>query len=587
VTVPPEPEDTSGSGDEVRAGLRTGDDTAIGEPAPAAAPGEDAASADGPGEEPARARAAPRRLAVATAIFAVATGFSRVAGLVREVVAASYYGTTGAASAFTFAFQLPNLIRALVADAALSSAFVPVFSELMEKRQRAQAAALASSLFGLILVVLGVLTLVCILLAGELIPPLTGDKFTPALDSLTVGLTRVLFPIVVLLGLNGLVVGILNAHDHFSVPAIAPLVWNLVIIAALVALTPLFEGDDRIYAYAIGVLAGTVVQFAMCLPVLKRVGFSLGFSLDLRDPRIIRVLKLMLPVSIGLGLINVNLLINTLLGSLISEEASSAIDKAFRIYMLPQGMFSVAVATVLFPSLSRLASRRDFAGLRAITGRGTRLIAILLIPSAAATAVLATPITRLVFQYGAFDEDSTRQTAEALVAFSFSLPFSGINLLLTRTFFSLQRPWMPTKLAGITLLINVAVSVALYRPLGIAGIVLGTVASTAAMAVLQARFLRREIGGLELRRSLVALGQMLLAALVLAGVAYATWWAVDAAAGRSLLAQIASVGLGLTAGSLVYAAVVLLLRIPEAREIIDLFAARLGRRRGGGAPPAS
>ncbi len=214
-------------------------------------------------------------MALNTAIFSAATGFSRVAGLIREIVAASYFGTSGAASAFTLAFQIPNLIRALVADAALSSAFVPVFSDLLEHKRRREALQLASSMAGLLLVALGAIALLFIWLAPIVIPVFTGDEFTDELDTLTVGLSKVLFPIIVLLGLNGLAVGILNAYDQFTIPAIAPLVWNLVIIAGLVVLTPLFEGDDRVYAYAIGVVAGTLVQLLMTLPALRRLGFPI------------------------------------------------------------------------------------------------------------------------------------------------------------------------------------------------------------------------------------------------------------------------------------------------------------------------
>ncbi len=196
-----------------------------------------------------------------------------------------------------------------------------------------------------------------------IIPPLTGSEFTPELDELTVGLSRVLFPIVLLLGLNGLVVGILNAYDHFAIPAISPVVWNLVIIVGLVALKPLFHGPNQVYAYAIAIVLGTIAQFAMCLPVLKRVGFHLHISFHWRDPRIRTVLVLMLPVTLGLGLINFDALINSSLGSLVSESAPAAIDRAFRLYMLPQGIFSVAVATVLFPTLSRYAARGDHDGL--------------------------------------------------------------------------------------------------------------------------------------------------------------------------------------------------------------------------------
>jgi putative peptidoglycan lipid II flippase len=520
-----------------------------------------------------------RRTAVNTAIFSAATGLSRIAGLVREVIAASYFGTTGPASAFTLAFQIPNLIRALVADAALSSAFVPVFSDLLEHKRRKEAYQLASALAGLLLVALGLISLLFILLAPKVIPIFTGGNFTPALDDLCVGLSQVLFPIVVLLGLNGLAVGILNAHDHFTIPAIAPLVWNVVIVVGMVGLAPLFHGDQRIYAYAIGVVAGTLVQLLMMLPALRAIGFPVWrISFPKRgDPRVRRVLVLMLPVSIGLGLINIDLVLNSTIGSLISNQAPAAIDKAFRIYMLPQGMFSVAVATVLFPQLSRLASRGDLAGLRALTGVGARQIALLLIPSAAAVAVLATPMVRLVYQRGEFDTESTRQVSQALLVFAFSLPFSGWNLLLTRTFFSLQRPWLPTALAGISLIVNTLISLALYKPLGIAGVVLGTVISNALLTVLEAIYLRRELDGLEIGKTLLYVFGMLVAAGMLAEVSYGVWWALDGIFGRSLAGQIISVGGGLTAGGAVYLWFVLWLRIPEARQVTDLFARRLHR----------
>jgi putative peptidoglycan lipid II flippase len=511
---------------------------------------------------------------VNTAIFSVATGLSRIAGLVREVVAARYFGTTGPMSAFTAAFQVPNLVRSLFADSALSAAFVPVFTELLEHRKRREAFQLAAALFGLILTVLSVITVLFMLLAGVIMPLFVESA---ALDDLAVGLSRVLFPIVILLGLNGLLVGMLNAHDHFAIPAISPLVWNVVIIGCLVALTPLFEGDDRIYAYAIGVLAGTAVQLAMCFPVLRYLHIPVRISFHWRDPRIGRVLLLMLPVTIGLGLINFNLLINTYFGFRISEEAPAAIEKAFRIYMLPQGMFSVAVATVLFPALSRLVARQDWAGLRALQGNGIRQIALLLIPAAAVTIALPEPITRLVYERGAFDAQSTDQVSEALFWFSFSLPFSGFNLLLTRTFFSLQRPWTPTALAGVTLAINVAVSAALYEPLGIGGVVLGTVVATAAMTVGQSIYLRRRIGGLQLRTTLQTTVKIVIAAAVLGGVAYITWYVLDEALGRSLLAQVVTVGGAIALGSAVYAALVLAMRIPEARQILELLTRRLRR----------
>jgi putative peptidoglycan lipid II flippase len=524
-----------------------------------------------------------RRIALNTAIFSIATGLSRLAGLVREIVASRYFGTGGPFSAFTLAFQIPNLLRSLVADAAISAAFVPVFTELLEQRRRREAFQLASTLFLLILIGLGAITLFFVLLAGVMMPAFTGGEFTPRLDDLTVGLSQVLFPIVVLLGLNGLVVGILNAYEHFTIPALAPLVWNLVIIGVLVALRPGFDGADQIYAYAIGVLVGTAVQFAMSAIALRRIDFRLERAFDPRDERVRQVFGLMLPVTIGLGVINFDLLINSGLGTLVSEEAPRAIDAAFRIYMLPQGMFSIALATVLFPALSRLAARRDYDGLRATTGTGVRQIFLLLVPSAAFTLALATPITRLVYERGAFDAQSTEQVAEALFWFSFSLPFAGANLLLTRTFFSLQRPWLPTSLAAGNLIVKAAVSLALYKPLGIAGLVIGTAVASIGMTASQSWLLRREHRGRpgEDRRTVETILRIALASALLGVVAWLVWRGLDEVLGRSTLGQIGSVGAAMIAGTGVYVAAVLAMRIQEARQIIDLVAGRLRREAPG------
>ena len=264
----------------------------------------------------------------------------------------------------------------------------------------------------------------------------------------------------------------------------------------------------------------------------------------------------MLPVSISLGLINVSLVLNSAIGSLVSEEAPRAIDAAFRIYMLPQGMFSVAVATVLFPALSRLASHRDLPGLRALTGTGMRQIELLLIPSAAAIIALSEPMVRLVYQRGEFGAGSTDLVSEALFWFSFSLAFSGINLLLTRTFFALQEPWMPTRLALWSLVVNIVVALALYKPLGIGGIVIGTTVSNGVMMVLLATRLRRRLGGLEIARTLRATAIMLAAGALLAGVTYGVWYVLDRSLGESLVAQFIAVGLALTLGAAAYAAAV-------------------------------
>jgi putative peptidoglycan lipid II flippase len=510
-----------------------------------------------------------RRLARSTAFFAFATGLSRVLGLVREVVAASFFGVSGAMSAFTIAFQVPNLMRALFADSALQGAFVPVFTELLEKGEKKEAFRVASSLFLLIGLVLGAATLLFILFADPIMSVFApGFRNNPELHDLTVNLSRLMFPIVLLLALSGVVVGMLNSFEHFSVPAIAPVAWNLVIIGALVGLTPVIHTD--IYAYAYGVLAGTVVQFLLPLPWLRGRGGRFTFHLDWRNERVRRVLKLMLPVTIGLGLINLSLLINSLFGTLVSDQAPAAIDKAFRIYQLPQGLFSISIATVLFPTLSRFAARGAIDDLRRTMANGVRQIALLLIPSAVLMAVLAEPITRLVYQRGHFGTGATDLVAEALVWWSISLPFQGISLLFTRTFFGLQKPWATTALFGLNMGLNAAISGALYSPLGVKGVVLGTVVGTIVMCVSQGWLLRRDLHGVEAGKTLAAAARMLAAAVLLAAASYGVWHGLDSLLGRSLGGQIASVGGAITAGVVVYGAGVWVLGVPEARQIRTL-----------------
>jgi putative peptidoglycan lipid II flippase len=518
------------------------------------------------------------RIARNTVVFSVATGLSRVAGLVREIATASFFGTSGRFSAFTIAFQIPNLVANLFAQAALSAAFVPVFTELLQQGRRKEAFRLASTLFWVLLIVLGAITALFVLAAGLVMPLFTGSTFNGALDHLTAGLSRVLFPVVLLLGLNGLLVGVLQSYDHFSIPAISPAVWNVVILVLLLVVRPHFHTEEQqLYVYAAAILAATFVQLAMAAGALGRIDFRLQPHIDWHDPRVRQVLTLMLPVTIGLGIVNLDQLINSAFGTLVSKEAPRAIDNAFRVYMLPQGLFSVAVATVLFPTLSRMAARRDAAAMRRAVGIGMRQINLLLIPAAAFMLVLATPIVRLLFQRGHFTAHSTHIVSIALFWFAFSLPFGGLNLLLTRTFFAVQRPWIPTRLAAINIVVDVIVSVGLYRPLGIAGLIIGTVVANAVMTALQLQRLRAGFDGrLEGAQTTMITARIVLAATLLAGVSWSMWRALDALLGASLPAQILSVGAAAGAGLWVYGRAVLAMRVPEAHQVSRLVRALAG-----------
>ncbi len=510
-----------------------------------------------------------RRLAWSTAIFSFATGISRVLGLIREMVASYYFGAAGKINAFTVAFQVPNLFRSLVADQALSAAFVPVFSELLEKGDRRRAWRVASTLLWLTLLGLGGLTAFLILVAPWIIKPFGDPGGDP---ELAVTLSRILFPVVVLLGVSGIVVGILNSYEQFAVPAITPVFWNLTIIAGLVLGVPNADTvDTKLYVYAGSILVGTLIQVLLPLPWLRGLDGRLQLLIDWRDPAVWRTFRLMIPVTVGLGLINFNMVIDTLFASRLIDPnlAPTAIDRAFRLYMLPQGMFSVAIATVLFPSMSRLAARGDLTGFRNTVGLGLRQIAFLLIPAGVVSAVLAEPITRIVYQRGEFTPSQTPVVAASLAAFSGGLVFNGAMLMLNRAFFSLQSNWVPTLVALGNLGLNAALDAAFYG-FGTWGIPLATTVVNIVGTAVLLFFLRRRIGRLDLGAIMDSTARILVASALLAGVTFGVWYGLDAALGRSLFGQIVSVGVALLVGVASYLGAASLLRVRELKPLLAL-----------------
>src|SRR5438093_2350431 len=498
-------------------------------------------------------------------------------GLIREMVASYYFGVGGKINAFTIAFQVPNLFRALVADFALSAAFIPVFTELRERGDRKRAWRVASSLFWLVLLVLTGLTALFVLLAPWIIS-LFGN---PGGDrNLAVGLSRVLFPIVVLLGVSGIVVGVLNSYERFTVPALSPVFWNLAIIVGLVIGVPHTHTiDAKLYVYAISILVGTLVQVLLPLPWLRGLDGRLRVVIDWRDPAVWRVLRLMVPVTLGLGLINFNAVVDSIFASRLIDPklAPTAIDRAFRLYMLPQGIFSVAITTVLFPALARLAARNDRVGFRSTVALGLRQIAFLLIPASVVSALLAEPITRLIYQRGAFEPSQTPVVAGALAAFSAGLFFNGMMLLLNRGFFSVQSNWIPTSVALANLGLNAALDAAFYR-FGTWGMPLATSLVTLACSGVLIVLMRRRLGRLGFETIADSVLRIVIASAVLAGAAYGTWYGLDAALGRSFVGQLVSVGSALAVGIAVYLLACRALKVRELGALLALlrrFKARL------------
>ena len=371
-----------------------------------------------------------RRLATAAAFLVLATAGSRVLGLVREIVMVSYLGIGPEMGAFTVANKVPSLIRTLLADTALSAAFIPVFSALLEKKQRREAWQVAYTVTVLATVILGVVTAVGMVFAPqvvELVAPGQGYD-DPYIFDMTVHLMRLMFPTVVIMGIAGIFMGILNSYDHFSMPAIAPIVWNIIIIAVVVVLSAGYGFE----ALAWGFLIGTVFELIVQIPSvwkrrwrrgLRSVGVASGgysvyeggrmspWRLSLKSPHVRRVGVLIGPVIISLGIVNFNAFVATIVATLISVPAPAIIERAFRLFQLPQGMFAVAIGTVLFPALSRHAAGKRMKEFREDLSLGLRQIFFVTLPFTAFFAVLAVPTIRLIYQHGKVMPADTEQIA--------------------------------------------------------------------------------------------------------------------------------------------------------------------------------
>ncbi len=534
---------------------------------------------------------------MAAGFLMLATAGSRILGLVREIVMVGYLGMDAEMGGFTVAMKVPNLIRTLLADTALSAAFIPVFSGLLEKERRREAWQTAFTVTVLATGVLGVVTVLGMIFAPEVVKvvaPGWSSKYPDTVE-LTISLMRVMFPTVMVMGIAGIFMGILNSYDHFTMPAVAPIVWNVIIIGVVVV----FSDKYGIQALAWGVMLGTVAELLIQVPSVWKRRWKRGgdgwvgppdgaatatatpagpsaWRLALRSAEVRRVGILLGPVILSLGIVNFNSFIGTVVAALIGEAAPAYIDKAFRLFQLPQGMFAIAIGTVLFPALSRHGAAKRMAEFREDLSLGIRQIFFVTLPFAAFFSVLSVPTIRLIYEHGAVvgDEAAISGTGSALLFFSVGMAFVSVNTLLNRAFYSIQKAWVPLIMGAVNLAVNAFLMLLLYKPMGVGGITLATsVVSVINFFGLMA-LLGPRIGGVDARRVAWSAGRAIIALVPLAAVAYGVWYGLDAALGRSLWAQIVSVGLAYLAGGAAYMLAVWALRMPELRDVVSLLRRR-------------
>jgi len=498
-----------------------------------------------------------RQIARAAAIVIAAFALSRVLGLAREMIIGQHFGTSGELDAYLAAFRLPDILFQLVAGGALGSAFIPTFSGYLARGEEQEAWRLASAVINLVLVCLSALALLAAAFSPLLVTKVVAPGFDPAKRALTVRLMRLMLLSPAIFGVSGIVMGVLNSYQHFLLPALAPIVYNLSIIGAAFFLSP----SLGIRSLAVGVVIGSLLHLAVQIPGLARRGMGYSLILGLGDPGVREVGRLMAPRVLGLAVVQLNFLVNTILASGLADGSLAALNFAWLLMLLPQGIFAQALATAAFPTFSELVAKRQVAEMRSTLSATLRAILYLAIPASVGLFTLRYPIVQLLFQRGAFKESSTETVVWALQFYALGLFAHAVVEIVTRAFYALHDTLTPVLIGIGAMGLNIVLSLILIRPLAHGGLALANSTATILEVVGLLLIIRRRLEGIEGGRLLGStLRTVLAAGLMGLGV---NWFA----AGTRELSVIIVGGGGMALGGLIYLVASLALGLEEARRL--------------------
>jgi len=438
----------------------------------------------------------------AAGVVSMATLLSRILGYVRDMVMASYFGAGLASDAFIAAFRVPNLLRRLFGEGSLSIAFVPVFAECLSHQGKAEAERLAASALRLVTITLVLVSVAGIVLAPVIVRMLAyGFTSDPEKFALCIHLTRIMMPYILFIGLVAMCMGILNVLGHFAAPALAPTMLNIAMIGTVVFFAWLSPSQStRVVGLALGVLIGGVLQLGLQVPFLIQKGIRFWRSVPIWHPAMKQVMVLMGPAVFGAAVYQINSLVICLLGSLLPQGSITYLYYADRLVQFPLGMFAIAMATAVLPTLSRQAAEGQWDALRSTFSHAIRLIFFITLPSMAGLIILREPIVAMLFKHGAFGDQSTRLTAGALLYYGVGLwAFSAVRILIY-TFYALKDTRTPVIMAMIAITANVVLGALLMGPMKHNGLALAlSLASMLHLALLSAA-LRKKIGALGWQR---------------------------------------------------------------------------------------
>ena len=520
-------------------------------------------------------------LAKAAGVISAATLISRLLGLAREQIFAAFFGAGFAVDAFQVAFRIPNLLRDLFAEGAMSAAFVPTLTRVQEKDGREAAMRLANLVINFLVVVVSAICLLGIVFAHEIVPLMApGFGSIPGKLELTTQMTQIMTPFLLLVAVAAAVMGVLNTRRVFFVPAIAPTMLNLALIAAGFLIAPFCPrfGLQPIVGMAFGVILGGLGQLFIQVPALVRQGYRWRPEISFRDPGVVRIVTLMAPAAIGLAATQVNIFVNTLLASFLPQGSVSWLNYAYRLMQLPIGLFGVAIATVTLAEVARHAARKDMPELKRTLSFSLRFGLFLTLPATFLLIALAHPIVVLLYQHGRFGAGDSWQTAQALWAYAAGLSaFSAVRVMVP-VYYALGMTRIPVTISFITIAVNVVLNLVLMGPLQHRGLALATSIASVLNFVLLFEMLRRKIGPMGGRMLLRSSVKITFAAALAAGAGYLAAHGLEHAIGiRSLLERVLVVAAGLTMATVIYIAAAITLRIEESAPLWALLR-RLTRR---------
>ena len=522
-------------------------------------------------------------------IISLAVMASRILGLVRDQVFAALFGAGLQYDAFLTAFRIPNLLRDLFAEGALSAAFVTTFTQVQQSKGAEEAFRLSNRVATALMILLGLICIVGWIFASSIVYLLAPGFFdVPGKAELTIHLTRIMIPFLLLIALAAKAMGILNARNNFAIPAIAPVFFNLgSIIGGLFLGFTLgnFLGLSPIEGMAFGTLVGGFLQFAVQWPSLRRAGFRYRPMLNFTDPGVRQIMRLMGPAVIGTAAVQINVFVNTNFASEIVDPATGAVlngpvswlSYAFRFMQFPIGVFGVAIATAALPPLSRSTTNPDYVEFRQTLAHSLALVFLLCIPSAVGLAVLGRPIVALVFEHGKFTSLDTVQTANALAAYAIGLAGYAAVKVLSPAFYALNDARTPMLISLGSIAVNFVMNSLLVGPFGHVGLAFST--STVALVnfLLLALFMRRRLGRLGGRQLGSTVLRVTVASLAMAAVAWLVSESLSTLPLRGLALHLVQVIGAIGLAAMVFYWSCRLLRIEELNEARNAVVGRFVR----------